>query len=145
MDRVVLGSAATATQPRGVGESISVLISDLRGSLAARVEIARIEARQSLSLVLRSTGSTCAAVLLLLTAWWTVCAAFVLLAVDAGAPRLGALLAVAAGNIALALWAALYARKQAAAIGMPHTRRLLLDPGEGLNDPPAEQLDVTHR
>jgi len=141
-DHVAFNGQATAAPPPGLAESIRALLGDLRGSLAARVEIAQIEARQSLGLVARSFAAACAAVLLALTAWWAVCAALVLLAVDAGAPRLGALFSVAAGNVALALWAANYARKRMTSIGMPYTRRVFLDPAEGTAEIHREQVDA---
>jgi hypothetical protein len=128
------GAATMRSSPASVGELMSVLISDLRASLAARFDIAQIEARQSLGLVLRSFGAACAAVLLAFTAWWAVCAAFIVLAVDSGVPWIGALAAAAAANAALAFWAAHYARQRVGEIGMPHTRRLFLDPEEGRSD-----------
>jgi len=137
------GAAATMrSSPASMAELISVLISDLRASLAARFDIAQIEARQSLGLVLRSFGAACAAVLLAFTAWWAVCAALIVLAVALGVPWVGALAGAAAANAALAFWAAHYARQRAGEIGMPHTRRLFLDPEEGRSDvrlePPAD-------
>ena len=73
------GTATTTAPPASLGELLRALIGDLRASVAARFDIARIEARQSLGLVLRSFGAACAAVLLVLTAWWAVCAALVVL------------------------------------------------------------------
>jgi hypothetical protein len=117
------GAASTAS----LGELILALIGDLRASVAARFDIAQIEARQSLGLLLRSLGAACAAVLLVLTAWWAICGVLVVLVVDAGAPRIGALIGAAAVNAALAMWAAHYARQRLTAVGMPNTRRLFLD------------------
>lgn len=129
------GAAATMrSSPASMGELISVLITDLRASLAARFDIAQIEARQSLGLVLRSFGAACAAVLLAFTAWWAVCASLIVLAVESGVPWIGALAGAAAANAALAFWAVHYARQRVGEIGMPHTRRLFLDPEEGRSD-----------
>ena len=129
------GAAATMrSSPASVGELISLLISDLRASLAARFDIAQIEARQSMGLVLRSFGAACAAVLLAFAAWWALCAALIVLTVALGVPWIGALAGAAAANAALALWAAHYARQRVGEIGMPHTRRLFLDPEEGRSD-----------
>ncbi len=139
------GTATTTAPPASLGELLRALIGDLRASVAARVDIARIEARQSLGLVLRSFGAACAAVLLVLTAWWAVCAALVVWAVDLGTPRIGALVGAAAVNAALAIWAAQYARQRVTAIGMPHTRRLLLDPDAGRADAHLEQSDAPDR
>jgi len=126
------GAAATMrSSPASVGELISLLISDLRASLAARFDIAQIEARQSMGLVLRSFGAACAVVLLVLTAWWAISAALIVLVINMGAPWIGALVGAALVNAALAIWAARYARRRVSEIGMPHTRRLFLDPEEG--------------
>jgi hypothetical protein len=135
-DRLAASGAATTmrSSPASVGELISILISDLRASLAARFDIAQIEARQSLGLVLRSFGAACGAVLLAFTAWWAVCAALIVLAVESGVPWIGALAGAAAANAALAFWAGHYARQRVGEIGMPHTRRLFLDPEEGRSD-----------
>jgi hypothetical protein len=130
-DRVAsAGTATIGSPPASIGELIRILIGDLRASLAARFDIAHIEARQAFGGVLRAIGAACAAVLLVLGAWWAVCAALVVLAVDLGAPWVGALIGAAAANAALAAWAARYARSRVGEIGMPHTRRLFLDPEE---------------
>jgi hypothetical protein len=126
------GAATTMrSSPASVGELISILISDLRASLAARFDIAQIEARSlGSSALLRAVCSR----LLAFTAWWAVCAALIFLAVESGVPWIGALAGAAAANAALAFWAALYARQRVGEIGMPHTRRLFLDPEEGRSD-----------
>lgn len=82
---------------------------------------------------------------MVLTAWWAVCAALVILAVDLGTPRIGALIGAAAVNVALALWAARYARRSAIAIGMPHTHRLFLDSDEGPADARPEPSNAANR
>ena len=133
-DRIAASGTATAAAGAGAGELIGALVADLRASLAARFDIARIEARNSLGLGLRGVGAAGAAVLLALTAWWAVCAALTVLAVDWGASRITALLGVAALNALLALWGAVYARQRLRAIGMPHTRRVFLETHEGLSD-----------
>ena len=143
--RIASTGTTTTASHVGVGELLGVLIGDLRASLAARFDIAQIEARQSLGLVLRSFGAACAAVLLVLTAWWAVCAALVVLAVDEGVPRISALIGAAVVNAALATWAAHYARRRVTAIGMPHTRRMLLDPDSGLADAHPEQSNDSNR
>jgi hypothetical protein len=143
-DRVApRGAASTIGSPHtSLSELISALIGDLRTSLAARFDIAQIEARQSLGFVLRSFGAACAAVLLVLSAWWSICAALVVLAVDLGAPWGGALIAAAVANAALAIWAARYARERVRAVGMPHTRRLFLDTDQGRPDIRPEPSDA---
>jgi hypothetical protein len=144
-DRIASSGTAAPMSPADLGESIRILLGDLRGSLAARFDIAQIEARQTLGLVLRSFGAACVAVLLMLSAWWAICVAMVVLAVDAGVPRLGALFVVAVVNAALALSAAGYARRRMTAIGMPYTRRVFLDPADSMANAQAEHVDGSNR
>jgi hypothetical protein len=146
IDERVAPTGATATigssSSPSLRDLIGVLIGDLRASLAARFDIAQIEARQSLGLVLRSFGAACAAVLLAFAAWWSICAALIVLAVNMGAPWVGALAGTAAANAALALGAARYARQRVGEVGMPHTRQLFLDPDQARTDFRPEQADV---
>lgn len=138
-------AAATASgpPPAALSDLIGGLIGDLRASLAARLDIAHIEARHALGVVLRSFAGACAAVLLALTAWWAVCALLVLVAVGMGLSWISALIGAAGANAVLAVLAARYARAQARQVGMPHTRRLFLDPDEGRQaGTEAERSDV---
>jgi uncharacterized membrane protein YqjE len=119
--------AATGSTSASLGAIAGSLLGDLRGSLAARLDIARIEGREAAASALHSLWAGCAALLLLVVAWCAACAALVVLAVDAGVPWAAALAGAAVANIGLAFGAASLARSRAARVGMPHTRRLLFD------------------
>lgn len=128
------GAEATTQQSMespttSLGAIAGSLLGDLRASAAARLEIARIEGREAFSAALHSLYAGCAALLLVLVAWCAACAALVVFAVEAGASWAAALIGAAVANAALAVWAGIHARSRAASVGMPHTRRLLLDPG----------------
>lgn len=140
-----IAQQSMASSTTSLGAIVGILLGDLRASAAARLDIARIEGREALASALQSLWAGCAALLLLLVAWWAVCAALVVLAVDAGAPWAAALIGAAVANAALALWAASRARSRAAGVGMPHTRRLLLDSGIETDRTATEAGDVAAR
>ena len=110
-----------------LGAIAGAVLGDLRASLAARLDIARIEGREAAASALHSLWAGCAALLLLFVAWSAACAALVVLAVDAGVPWAAALAGAAVANIGLAFGAVSLARSRAMRVGMPHTRRLLFD------------------
>jgi hypothetical protein len=119
--------AAPGSPNASLGAVAGALLGDLRASLAARLDIARIEGREAFASALHSLWAGCAALLLLFVAWCAGCAALVVLVVDAGVSWTAALIGAAVANAALALWAGSLARSRAARVGMPNTRRLLFD------------------
>jgi hypothetical protein len=123
--------ASSKTSP--LAELAGAVLGDLRTSVTARIEIARIEGHQAVAALLRSLWAGCAALMLVLVGWWAACSALVVLAVDAGVAWVWALLGAAGANAILAFWAATRARALAAQVGMPHTRKLLFEPGNEIH------------
>lgn len=132
--------ASSRTSP--LTELAAAVLGDLRASVTARIEIARIEGHQAVAALLRSLWAGCAALMLVLVGWWAGCAALVVLAVDAGLPWAWALLGAAGANAVLAFWAVTRARALAAQVGMPHTRKLLFEPGAEIHRNEAEAHDA---
>jgi hypothetical protein len=108
-------------------EQLVSLARDLRASLVARLEVAKVEVRASARQIIVGAVGVAAAVLFAMAAWFSICAlAAYALASAAGLSWLTALLIVAVANIVLAAIALAVARRHLDQITLSHTRHAFL-------------------
>ena len=131
-----------SAQQSPLREQLVFLMRDLRASLAARVEVAKVEFRASAHELVGGVVALVAAGLFAIGAWGTVCALLVVGLVALGLGLLPALLVVAVLNAIFAAVALSMARKHLAHVGMKHTYQAFL--GHHQRDPEQQLAEQVH-
>lgn len=117
--------AGTRSTP--LRDQLVCLIRDLRASLVARIDVAKVEVRASAREIVVGTVALAATILFAMGAWFTICAlAVYALVAAAHVSWLVALSIVAVANVVLAVGAVTIARRHMEHVSLSHTRQAFL-------------------